>query len=297
MKHLITFTLALFVSVIVFSQTPQTINYQAVARNNSGQALANQTMKVRLSIMKSNLTQYSETRTVTTNALGLFNVSIGSPGATNVTGTLLGADWYYTQADPVKLKVELDPANNNIFTDMGSQDLSTVPYSLLATSAVQALTLQGYPISNTAPQTGDLLQWTGTNWKPRKASVIHNLSGPVGVNIPANMGAYSFYGPTVTITVDGTEKISGVITAALGTSTVGGGVVLYNIGYQNTAGGAITPFSNVSPDGLIQTRTSVTASNAVTLPAGTYIIGLVVRNTSTVTLNLNGNVIGLITVF
>lgn len=297
MKKILTLVTGILFSLIVFTQTPQTINYQAVARNNSGQALVNQAIKVRLSIVKNNITQYSETRSVTTNALGLFNISIGSAGATNVIGTLLGADWYYTQAEPVKLKVEIDVSNGNTFTDMGSQDLSTVPYSMLSSIAMQTLTLQGYPVSSTAPQAGDLLQWTGSNWKPKKGPQTFAISGAIAGNIPSGESAYSFRGPTVTVTVDGTQTISGAVTASLGTSTAGGAVALFNLGYQNTAGGSVTTFSTVSNDNLFTTRNSVTAANSVVLPAGTYVIGFVVRNTSTITLNLNGNVTGFISVY
>lgn len=296
MKKIFALVIAVLVTVIALAQTPQTINYQAVARNNAGQALANQTIKVRLSFVKNNITSYSETRTVTTNVLGLFNVSIGSAGATNVIGSFATVDWYFTPADPVKLKVEIDLTNSGTFTDMGSQDLSTVPYANLASIAVSALTLQGHNVSATTPQTGQLLKWDGTKWKPSPGPVTQQIQGPVGANIPSGQSQFSFYGPTVTVTVDGTQTINAVITAALGTSTAGGAVALFNIGYQNTAGGSVTAFSAVSPDNLIQTRTTCTAANTAVLPAGTYTIGFVVRNTSLTTLNLNGNVIGTVTV-
>ena len=67
-------------SLVTFAQTPNLINYQAVARNASGQALANQAIALRLSVRQSTAAgtiQYQERHAVTTNAQGLFNVQIG----------------------------------------------------------------------------------------------------------------------------------------------------------------------------------------------------------------------------
>jgi len=301
MKKIFSFLIGMAITIVSFAQTPQTINYQAVARNNSGQALATQTIKVRLSIIKNNATQYSETRTVTTNALGLFNVSIGSAGASNVIGNFAGIDWYFTQAEPVKLKVELDINNSNVFTDMGSQDLSTVPYAVVATNAVNALTINGYPVSATAPQTGDLLKWDGTKWKPGKGTTSYAVNFEVGGTIPPGQPAFEFAGGAanqVQVTVDGTQSITAAITATLGTAAAGAALVSLAICYQNTAGGNVTPFYTITSDEYIFSRTNVTASAAIAnLPAGTYRIGLGVRNISTFILNQNGAVSGFVTVY
>ena len=68
----------------VFAQTPNMINYQGVAHNANGTAIANQAIKVRLKIHTATAAgtiQYSEVRNVTTDASGLFNIQIGSTGA------------------------------------------------------------------------------------------------------------------------------------------------------------------------------------------------------------------------
>ncbi|HET9433326.1 MAG TPA: hypothetical protein VFO37_06190, partial [Chitinophagaceae bacterium] len=83
-------------SSFAISQVPNQINYQAVARNSVGNVLPNKKITARLSIRDGNATGtvlYSETRTITTNNFGLFNIAIGSAGANNSTGTISGIDW------------------------------------------------------------------------------------------------------------------------------------------------------------------------------------------------------------
>jgi hypothetical protein len=124
MKKIISLSIVCLLATFSFAQAPQFMNYQAVARNNSGVALANQTIKVRLSVLKNAVQQYSETRQVTTNALGLFNVQIGSSGAISTTGTFNTIDWLNNAAPGYVLKVELDINNSGLYTDMGNTPFS-----------------------------------------------------------------------------------------------------------------------------------------------------------------------------
>lgn len=138
MKKIFTACIAIIFASIAVAQVPNVFNYQAVARNAQGQAIANQNIKVRLTLTENSaggsLTFYSETRSVTTNALGLFNVQIGSPGAQNVIGGINNTNW----TDNTKtrsLNVEIDIANNGSFVAMGGQQLVSVPYAFAAESA------------------------------------------------------------------------------------------------------------------------------------------------------------------
>lgn len=114
----------------VFSQVPTQFNYQAVARNAAGAPLGNQAIKVRISVHHSTAAgpvQYSETRSVSTNASGLFTIAIGSAGASNVFGSIGSTGW---QSGDKFLQIEIDPAGGNDFTDMGTTQLLSVPYAL-----------------------------------------------------------------------------------------------------------------------------------------------------------------------
>ena len=127
--------ITLLISFSAFAQAPNLLNYQGVARNTVGNPLPNQTMKLRLSVhdlLPSGAIVYSEIRQITTNLGGLFSVQIGSAGASSSTGTIAGVNWLVGDKF---LQVELDPASNNNYLDIGTVQLVSVPYSFAAGSA------------------------------------------------------------------------------------------------------------------------------------------------------------------
>lgn len=115
------------------AQIPQAMNYQAVARNSSGVPLQNQLINVRFSIKDSIPTGtiiYQETDTITTNQFGLFAVKVGTGVVT--AGAFSNIDWSVANK---YLEVELDPTGGQSFTEMGNQELLSVPYALYAQAA------------------------------------------------------------------------------------------------------------------------------------------------------------------
>jgi hypothetical protein len=136
----ILFLALLALSFSGFAQTPNLLNYQGVARNAVGNPLPNKTMKLRLSIHNlspSGAVVYSEIRTITTNLGGLFSVQIGSTGATSATGTVASVNWLVGDKH---LQVELDPASNNSYLDIGTVQLVSVPYAFASENAVTVKT-------------------------------------------------------------------------------------------------------------------------------------------------------------
>src|SRR3954465_13615404 len=78
----------------LFAQVPNAFSYQGVARDIAGQPLASKTISIRASILNTSATGtavYEETHNATTNAFGLFTLSIGS--GTPITGTFAAIDW------------------------------------------------------------------------------------------------------------------------------------------------------------------------------------------------------------
>ena len=75
--------------------TPQSFNYQSVVRSTSGSPIANQTVFVKVEILRDNLGSnevvYSEMHNATTNANGSFAIKIGEGSA--ATGSFCGIDW------------------------------------------------------------------------------------------------------------------------------------------------------------------------------------------------------------
>jgi hypothetical protein len=118
----------------LFSQAPQGLNYQAVARNSSGAILANQPVTFRLTITNGEGGDilYQETTNATTNQFGLVNLVVGSGSVLN--GNFSTIDW--GNSFPW-LQVEMDPNPGSGYVFMGTSQLQSVPYALFAASGNQ----------------------------------------------------------------------------------------------------------------------------------------------------------------
>lgn len=115
---------------------PGIINYQGIARNASGQPLANQALGLRISIMSDSSASatelYKETQTATTNGYGLFNVLVGA--GTPVVGSIGSVAWL---SGARAVKVEIDPAGGTAYTQIGGlTPLAAVPYAWGANSVL-----------------------------------------------------------------------------------------------------------------------------------------------------------------
>jgi hypothetical protein len=127
----------LFIFLFAFrlnAQTPpNAFNYSAVARNASGQPIANSTIGIQISILKTStvgITVYRENHAVNTDAFGLFNLIIGA-GAVQ-TGSMSGINW---SNDNYYIRVGMDASGGTNFLTMGTTQLLSVPYALYAKSA------------------------------------------------------------------------------------------------------------------------------------------------------------------
>ncbi len=122
----------------IFAQIPpEGINYQAIARNTAGVALANAPLNVRFSIHDVTSTGtivYQETHTsVTTNTYGLFTLVIGA--GTPTIGTFPSINWALGNK---YLKVEIDDLGGAGYVAMGTTQMMSVPYALYAKTAGNA---------------------------------------------------------------------------------------------------------------------------------------------------------------
>lgn len=83
-KAILTVIIFLTTLMFMFAQ-PEGFKYQGLARNSTGEALENQSISLRLSILEDNNGDcngnllYREKQVVTTNDLGLFWVTMGNP--------------------------------------------------------------------------------------------------------------------------------------------------------------------------------------------------------------------------
>ena len=133
--------LFLLLSLSAFAQNGG-INFQGMARNTAGEALANQKISLRLSVLinsESGTVEYSETKEATTSGQGVFSVVIGDGNILTKTGNFSDINW----KNPVKfLKVELDPSGGTNFALMGTSRLQAVPFAYYA-NGIDAENIQG----------------------------------------------------------------------------------------------------------------------------------------------------------
>jgi len=118
------------------------LNFQGVARNTNNVILASQPISLRLSIIRTSvngITEYSETRKVTTNAQGLFAVVIGDSGAISSLGNFSNIDW---KLGPKFLKIEMDVSAGNNFILLGTTQFQSVAYAQFA-NTVEAEKITG----------------------------------------------------------------------------------------------------------------------------------------------------------
>jgi hypothetical protein len=138
MKTLTFFIIALFLGVTVTAQAPQSFCYQAVARDNLGNILANQSVSFRISILSGSVSgtaTYSETHTgLSTNVFGLIELEIGK--GTPVTGVFTAIDW---GSNSYFVKIEMDPSGGSAYQELSTNQLLSVPYSLYAGTSKTAV--------------------------------------------------------------------------------------------------------------------------------------------------------------
>jgi hypothetical protein len=137
MKKLYTLiSIILLSTVIIQAQTPQGFKYQAVVRDNSGLALANKLVAIRLSLLLNSTngtSVYSEVHNIATNDFGVANLNVGS--GTNTTGNFATIDW---GAGTYFLKTEADITNGSNFVFLGTSQLLSVPYAMYAAKSANA---------------------------------------------------------------------------------------------------------------------------------------------------------------
>ncbi len=179
----ILFFFALTLTMSGFSQAPQGFPYQAVARDNGGNLIANHNISLRFSILDgSNVgtTVYQETQTATTNSLGLFNLNIGQ--GIVVSGTFNAINW----ANGAKfIKVELDANGGNAFVLMGTSQLMSVPYALHSGSSIHStgpVIDPGHPTTNSWTQKAN----AGNNVRSMGVGFSIGQLGYVGIGTSAS---------------------------------------------------------------------------------------------------------------
>ena len=132
MNKFYTILAGLLITATTFSQSPESMSYQAVVRDGSDILVSNTTTPIQISILQGTTAVYVETQTPTTNANGLLSIEIGGSGAVVVSGVFSDIIWG-TGTYFIKTEVAVD--TNASYDVSGSSQLLSVPYALHAKTA------------------------------------------------------------------------------------------------------------------------------------------------------------------
>jgi hypothetical protein len=235
MKQFFTSIFLLLFTATVLAQAPQAINYQGVARNASGVPYAGQQINVRVSIhteTPNGSIEYSETRSVTTNQFGLFNVQIGSLGASAIQGNFTTINW---AAGSKFLQTEIS-VNGQPFTNLGTTQMMSVPFSLHSNESKDLI----FPFSKSIGTSGNMLSLTNDNTSNSSNTIKSTAVGGRAFHGSATTGVGGFF-----LSNSGTgiysESNSG--TAIWGESPNGNGIMGIT---NNVSGIGVTAINNVN---------------------------------------------------
>ena len=176
----------LLLSNRVNAQTPvQGINYQAVARDATGNELLNAAVGLRMTILLGPLpgtVVFRETHVVATNEFGLFNLVIGKGIA--VTGDLFAILW---DSGPYFLEVAIDPLGGTNYTGMGIIQFQAVPYAFAAGVAANGPRGPAGPIgaANIDGTTNHVVKFTSDTTGGDSQLMDNGTNVGIGTSFPA----------------------------------------------------------------------------------------------------------------
>ena len=149
LKPILFFTLYLIIDYQAVAQAPESMNYQAVIRDGSGNVLSSQAVGLQIKILQGSSTGiavYQETFSPTTNAYGSIAIQIGS-GATP-SGTFNTIDWG-ANLHFVETAVDVDgTANGTSYVVISTTQLMSVPYALHAKTATNTDASENVALGN-----------------------------------------------------------------------------------------------------------------------------------------------------
>ncbi len=164
---------ALFACLSLYGQVSQGFNYQAVARDASGEILSGQDVGLQIDILQGSgegETVYREVFFPLTNEFGLINIVVGNGSVLH--GSFEEIDW---SQGPYFIQIHIDPDGGSNFIEMGTSQLLSVPYALYATTSADSFSGSYEDLDNLPdldnfivlqnPQQGDMLVYSGENWE------------------------------------------------------------------------------------------------------------------------------------
>lgn len=195
----ISFTLTMLLMCIqAAAQVPNGINFQATARDASGNAVPNTTVQVRLSIIDSasgGTIVYQEQRVVNTSSNGTFSFVLGQQPVIVNSGSFDAISW---KTGHLFLKIDYDPDNTSgFFLSPFFMKLSTVPFAF-ATDNVAYINPDG-------AEQGDILKYNSSaaSFEPGKQGLDAGAGIAISGNTISNTGDLSPLNEIQTISISG----------------------------------------------------------------------------------------------
>jgi hypothetical protein len=185
---LLSLSLFLFAKSIK-AQVPQRFNYQGIARDAKGNPLTNQKMAIKLAVLPTadaTEAEYEETQMVNTNEFGLYTLQIGN--GTPIKGEMKTVKW---ETGNKYINIAIDPTGGSNYTELGTNQLLSVPYAIYADKAGFSKTAGGNrtgTVSTSAEGNGTvnyLTKFTAANTIYNSQIFDNGTSIGIGTTTPA----------------------------------------------------------------------------------------------------------------
>lgn len=250
MKKIFLLTALSFSLMISFAQhVPQGMKYQAVARNLSGDIIANQPISLKINLVteqgNSSTVYYSEIHNVTTNQLGLFTLTIGEGEVQK--GTFSSIPW---STEDIWMQVAIKDNGKADFVTISNSKLLAVPYAFHAETAsklidnsLNKMKTEGVP---------------SANWSLKGNSSSNPLTDKLGTSDLADLILVTNDTERVRILANGDVNLKNTLTVG-NDLNVGQNMKLNTSGGTTDIKGA-TNLQNTLTVGGIETITNDTAS-------------------------------------
>ncbi len=270
MRKVLFFAL-LLLSAVSFSQAPQYLNYQAIARNGAG-TIVTTPIGIKFEILQGSslgTVVYEETHNITPSSAGVFTAAIGN-GAI-VTGSFPTINWANS---PYFIRVSIDPAGGTSYSTVGTSQLLSVPYALYAETtgnsqtftAGNGITINSGTITNSAPNQTVNISGAGVTGSYPNYTVSSSATTTAGNGISIISGTITNTAPDQTVTISGATGTYPNFTV---TSTPPTTITPGNSNISVTGADPNFTISSVPTLSLSGAQLSISNGNTVTLPTGT----------------------------
>ncbi|AXG71657.1 hypothetical protein KORDIASMS9_03914 [Kordia sp. SMS9] len=232
------------------SQSPEKINYQAIIKDSNGNLVSNQNIAIQININQTTAngtTVYSETHAVTTSDDGLIALQIGDGTTTdNFSAISWGSNTYF-------LNVAVDLNNGTNYSDLGTQQLVSVPYALHAVTSTTSTSVADsdndtkIQVEETTDEDVIRFDLEGTEYFRMNAGKIATLNNGFSVYIGENAGLNDDFSDNENVGI-GYKALELNVTAGANTSIGAFSLGKSETGFSNTAIGTGAMQNNVSGD-------------------------------------------------